>query len=147
MHQVISTTPPEAIREILIIDQARTEEPRLIIEKMDERIQCSSILKSERHFYAVGHDHAAVLNGTIPQAFDEGLFTRGIDTGRTIVTQLLTRGAKVALVQPSVGFSGCRGGQPILNVVITKYQAVFMLEPINLHLKLAVCITILLASF
>lgn len=170
LRQIIKSTPPEIIREILVIDQDRTEESRRKLANMDKRIRVLQYPVSSCHFSAVGHDHANVLNETLPQAkgeiiclfdsdaypindswvqhcdallrdndailaachdnpayshpcfmvlrrnlvttplsFDDGLFTRGIDTGRHVVNQLREQGAKVALVQPSVGFSGCWG--------------------------------------
>lgn len=166
-RHILANTPAEAIREIIVVDQDRTEESRSRLSSLDPRFRVRQFARSEPHFRAVGHDHGAVLNAVvreaqgsivclfdsdayplnpawwprsremlasqdallaachdapdlshpcfmvfrrewtaIPLRFDDGLFEKGVDTGRRIASHMRQAGARVALLQPTVGFSG-----------------------------------------
>jgi hypothetical protein len=71
IRQINTTTDPDDIREIIIINQDRTEESHRRLEKLDPKIRVVEYPKSEPHFQATGHDHSAVLNQAINEAKGE----------------------------------------------------------------------------
>lgn len=68
VRQIRATTDPAAIREILVIDQDRTEPSRRRLLAMDDGITVLQYPRSEPHFAVMGHDHPAVLNASVRAA-------------------------------------------------------------------------------
>jgi hypothetical protein len=69
IRRIQETTPREEIRELLVINQDRTETSRRRLESLAPGlITVLEYPRSEEHFKWTRHDHAAVLNATLPRA-------------------------------------------------------------------------------
>lgn len=68
IRQIRSNTPAAVIREILIVNQDRSLDSQIRLANFDDRIRVLEFQRSEAHFAAMGHDHAAVLNEAIKEA-------------------------------------------------------------------------------
>lgn len=66
-------TPPEKIKEILIINQDRTVESRDRLLALDPSVRVVEYPRSELHFKLQLHDHAAVLNQAIRDVVGESV--------------------------------------------------------------------------
>ena len=71
IRQIRATTPEEAVREIVIVDQDRTEASAKRLAALDRAVRVLQYPRSERHFEWTRHDHAAVLNRAVGEAHGE----------------------------------------------------------------------------
>lgn len=69
--QIRKFTNPDIVKEILIVNQDRTETSRNRLQKIDKQARILEFPKSDKHFKVTGHDHAAVLNSCIKEASGE----------------------------------------------------------------------------
>ncbi len=68
IRKVLEFTPTEVIREILIIDQDRTDLSRTRLGLLDSRVRVLQYPRSVQHIAIASHDHAAVLNRAVLEA-------------------------------------------------------------------------------
>jgi hypothetical protein len=66
--QLRRTTPPEAIGEILVVDQDRTPDSARRLSVLDPAVRVIQYPRSPKHFEWTRHDHAAVLNRAVTEA-------------------------------------------------------------------------------
>jgi hypothetical protein len=67
LRRIRATTPVDAIREIIVIDQDRTAESRKRLLALDPLLRVLQYPREERLFQVLGHDHPAVLNQIMAQ--------------------------------------------------------------------------------
>jgi hypothetical protein len=68
LRQLAATMPAEAITEILVIDQDRTDSSRARLAALHPKVRVVQYPRDERFFRALGHDHPAVLNQAVQAA-------------------------------------------------------------------------------
>jgi len=68
INNILSYTDHELIKEILIINQDRTDESHQKLENLCKKVRVLEYPKNEEHFRIQGHDHAFVLNQAIKEA-------------------------------------------------------------------------------
>jgi hypothetical protein len=71
IRQLRMTTPDEAIAEIIVVDQDRTQASAERLSALDRAVRVVQYPKSPRHFEWTRHDHAAVLNHAVTEARGE----------------------------------------------------------------------------
>lgn len=71
IRQLRRTTPHEAIAEILVIDQDRTEASAERLSALDPAVRVLQYPRSPKHFEWTRHDHAAVLNRAVAETSAE----------------------------------------------------------------------------
>ncbi|GEM_PF-2865752 len=71
VESICQKTPADSIREIIIIDQDRSEESRSYLQTLGSKIRVVQYPKSEPHFLITQHDHSAVLNAAVKEARGE----------------------------------------------------------------------------
>jgi hypothetical protein len=68
VSRLLEFTPAERLGEIILINQDRTEASAQRLAALSPLVKVVQYPRSERHFEAVFHDHAAVLNQAILEA-------------------------------------------------------------------------------
>jgi hypothetical protein len=71
IRQLRRTTPPEAIAEILVVDQDRTPASAERLSALDPAVRVVQYPRSPKHFEWTRHDHAAVLNHAVTETRGE----------------------------------------------------------------------------
>ncbi len=109
--QLRATTPPEAIAEILVIDQDRTPASTERLAALDPAVRVLQYPRSPKHFEWTRHDHAAVLNRAVTEARGELTCLFDSDAHPTTaawwpqVTELLDSFDAVLAREPGTDFS------------------------------------------
>lgn len=62
IEQIVQHTAEDDLHEIILINQDRTVASEKILSALHTKIRVVEYPRSEAHFHAMGHDHAAVLN-------------------------------------------------------------------------------------